>query len=87
MPFIIISGSIGEDIAVAAMRAGSATENYIMKDNATLAFYPPSSGSCARRERANWRSQAISSPNYYKPRSSTASEGWRAASRTTSIIF
>ena len=31
LPFIIVSGNIGEDIAVAAMRAGA--HDYIMKDN------------------------------------------------------
>src|SRR5919106_762119 len=31
VPFIIVSGSIGEDIAVAAMKAG--THDYIMKNN------------------------------------------------------
>ncbi|HEY4485715.1 MAG TPA: EAL domain-containing protein [Nitrospiria bacterium] len=31
MPFIVVSGSIGEDIAVAAMKAGA--HDYIMKDN------------------------------------------------------
>jgi signal transduction histidine kinase len=31
LPFIVVSGSIGEDIAVAAMKAGS--HDYVMKDN------------------------------------------------------
>ncbi len=33
IPFIIVSGSIGEDLAVAAMKAGA--HDYIMKDNLT----------------------------------------------------
>ncbi len=33
MPFIIVSGRIGEDVAVAAMKAGA--HDYIMKDNLT----------------------------------------------------
>ncbi len=33
LPFLIVSGSIGEDIAVAAMKAGA--HDYIMKDNLT----------------------------------------------------
>ena len=33
LPFIIVSGSIGEDIAVAAMKAGA--HDYIMKNNLT----------------------------------------------------
>src|ERR671910_1520655 len=31
LPFIIVSGHIGEDVAVAAMKAGA--QDYIMKDN------------------------------------------------------
>ena len=31
IPFIIVSGSIGEDVAVAAMKAGA--HDYLMKDN------------------------------------------------------
>src|SRR5258706_6115212 len=33
IPFIIISGSVGEDVAVEAMRAGA--HDYLMKDNLT----------------------------------------------------
>jgi len=33
IPFIIVSGSIGEDVAVAAMKAGA--HDYLMKDNTT----------------------------------------------------
>src|SRR5207237_5284372 len=33
LPFIIVSGTIGEDIAVAAMKAGA--HDYLMKDNFT----------------------------------------------------
>src|SRR5690349_23396376 len=33
LPFIIVSGSIGEDVAVAAMKSGA--HDYVMKDNLT----------------------------------------------------
>ena len=46
IPFIVVSGSIGEELAVTAMKAGA--DDYVMKDNLTR-LVPPSSASCARR--------------------------------------
>ena len=37
LPFIIVSGNIGEDIAVDAMRAGA--QDYIIKGNYCTSFY------------------------------------------------
>src|SRR4030043_1106846 len=38
LPFIIVSGSIGEDVAVEAMKAGA--QDYLMKNNLTRLFPP-----------------------------------------------
>src|SRR3989475_5642255 len=62
-PFIVVSGSVGEDTAVAAMRAGAT--DYIMKDRLQRlrpALAPVGAGARGRRERPRVGPQLLPGP-------------------------
>jgi DNA-binding NtrC family response regulator len=50
LPFIISSGTVGEETAVTALRAGA--HDFFVKGNLTRALFPPSNANCVRHRYA-----------------------------------
>ncbi|MGH3089808.1 MAG: PAS domain S-box protein [Rubrobacteraceae bacterium] len=80
MPFVIVSGKIGEDAAVAAMRAGA--HDYVMKDNLArlnTAIERELREAENRRERRRAREDLRKSEERYRTFIAQSTEGiWRA---------
>jgi DNA-binding NtrC family response regulator len=79
IPFIIVSGTMGEEMAVEAIRAGA--HDYLLKDRLTRLV--PSIERELREARPGWNASS-SRPSYSRRRRWTRSVAWRAALPTTS---